>query len=119
MIPRKIIPLLLCLFSLHAFSQKTFLITNDDPFRRPNSVSTYSVQSDGSLLLVGRFATGGNGGGNSGDPSGQGIGHLEAWALMRSAIAARSIYLRLLRFPHLDSTHWDHLPLSPVRAAAR
>ena len=76
MIPRRIIPLLLCLFSLHAFSQKTFLITNDDPFRRPNSVSTYSVQSDGLLLLVGRFATGGNGGGNSGDPSGQGIGFI-------------------------------------------
>jgi 6-phosphogluconolactonase len=74
MISRKIVLLLLCFFSLNAFSQKSFLITNDDPFRRPNSVSTYAVQGDGSLLLVGQFPTGGNGGGNSGDPSGQGIG---------------------------------------------
>ena len=76
MISRKIILFLLCFVSLHAFSQKTFLITNDDPFRRPNSVSTYAIQGDGSLLLVGQFATGGNGGGGSGDPSGQGIGFI-------------------------------------------
>ncbi len=76
MISRKVVLLLVCLFSLNAFSQKTFLFTNDDPFRRPNSVSTYTVQSDGSLLLVGQFPTGGNGGGNSGDPSGQGLGFI-------------------------------------------
>ncbi|HEY2912237.1 MAG TPA: beta-propeller fold lactonase family protein [Candidatus Angelobacter sp.] len=76
MISRKIVGFLLCFFSLHAFSQKTFLITNNDPFRRPNSVSTYAIQGDGSLLLVGQFTTGGNGGGGSGDPSGQGIGFI-------------------------------------------
>jgi 6-phosphogluconolactonase (cycloisomerase 2 family) len=76
MISRKIVLFLLCFFSLQAFSQKTFLLTNDDPFRRPNSVSTYAIQGDGSLLLVGQFPTGGNGGGGSGDPSGQGIGFI-------------------------------------------
>jgi Lactonase, 7-bladed beta-propeller len=64
------------LLGLNAFAQKTFLITNDDPFRRPNSVSTYAIQGDGSLLRVGQFPTGGMGGGNSGDPSGQGIGFI-------------------------------------------
>jgi DNA-binding beta-propeller fold protein YncE len=61
---------------LNAVGQKSFLVTNDDPFRHANSVSTYAIQSDGSLLLVGQFPTGGNGGGNSGDPSGQGIGFI-------------------------------------------
>src|SRR5215472_9108184 len=61
---------------LSAFAQNTFLITNDDPFRRPNSVSTYAIQGDGSLLRVGQFPTGGTGGGNSGDPSGGGIGFI-------------------------------------------
>lgn len=67
--------LLLIFFSLSAFAQ-SYLITNDDPFRRPNSVSTYSIQADGSLLRIGQFPTGGNGGANSGDPSGQGIGFI-------------------------------------------
>jgi 6-phosphogluconolactonase (cycloisomerase 2 family) len=73
---RKIILPLFLLVSLSAFAQKTFLITNNDSFLRPNSVSTYAIQSDGSLLLVGQFPTGGNGGGNSGDPSGGGIGFI-------------------------------------------
>ena len=76
MVSRKAVLLLFCFFSLSAFAQKTFLITNNDPFRRPNSVSTYAIQGDGSLLLVGQFPTGGTGGGNSGDPSGQGIGFI-------------------------------------------
>lgn len=73
---RKAILLLFCVFSLSAFAQKAFLITNNDSFLRPNSVSTYAIQADGSLLLVGQFPTGGTGGGNSGDPSGQGIGFI-------------------------------------------
>ncbi|HEY7404724.1 MAG TPA: beta-propeller fold lactonase family protein [Candidatus Angelobacter sp.] len=52
------------------------MITNNDTFRRPNSVSTYAIQPDGSLLQVGQFPTGGTGGGNSGDASGQGIGFI-------------------------------------------
>src|ERR1051326_6792047 len=71
---RKMILPLFLLVGLNAFAQKTFLITNNDPFRRPNSVSSYAIQPDGSLLLVGQFPTGGNGGGNTGDPSGGGIG---------------------------------------------
>jgi hypothetical protein len=67
---------LLMFIALGAFGQKTLLITNNDSFRRPNSVSTYAIQADGSLLRVGQFATGGTGGGNSGDPSGQGIGFI-------------------------------------------
>jgi hypothetical protein len=73
---RKIILPLFLLVSLSAFAQKTFLITNNDSFLRPNSVSSYAIQTDGSLLLVGQFSTGGNGGGNSGDPSGGGIGFI-------------------------------------------
>src|ERR1051325_8614125 len=68
--------LLLMFAVLNAFGQKAFLVTNNDSFRRPNSVSTYAIQADGSLLRVGQFATGGTGGGNSGDPSGQGIGFI-------------------------------------------
>jgi DNA-binding beta-propeller fold protein YncE len=68
--------LLLMFMALNAFGQKAFLITNNDSFRRPNSVSTYAIQADGSLLRIGQFATGGTGGGNSGDPSGQGIGFI-------------------------------------------
>jgi 6-phosphogluconolactonase (cycloisomerase 2 family) len=68
--------LLLMFVALNAFGQKAFLVTNNDSFRRPNSVSTYAIQADGSLLRVGQFATGGTGGGNSGDPSGQGIGFI-------------------------------------------
>lgn len=67
---------MLMFMALNAFGQKAFLITNNDSFRRPNSVSTYAIQADGSLLRVGQFATGGTGGGNSGDPSGQGIGFI-------------------------------------------
>jgi hypothetical protein len=73
---RKIILPLFLLVGLSAFAQKTFLITNNDPFRRPNSVSSYAIQADGSPLLVGQFPTGGNGGGGSGDPSGDGIGFI-------------------------------------------
>ncbi|MFL6388946.1 MAG: lactonase family protein [Terriglobales bacterium] len=62
--------------ALNAFGQKAFLITNNDSFRRPNSVSPYAIQADGSLLRVGQFSTGGTGGGNSGDASGQGIGFI-------------------------------------------
>jgi hypothetical protein len=51
--------LLLMLVALNAFGQKAFLVTNNDSFRRPNSVSTYAIQADGSLLRVGQFATGG------------------------------------------------------------
>ena len=76
MFVRKIILPLFLLVSLSAFAQKTFLITNNDPFRRPNSVSSYAIQADGSLLLVGQFPTGGNGGSGSGDPSGGGIGFI-------------------------------------------
>jgi 6-phosphogluconolactonase (cycloisomerase 2 family) len=67
---------LLMFMALNAFAQKAFLATNNDSFRRPNSVSTYAIQADGSLLRIGQFATGGTGGGNSGDPSGQGIGFI-------------------------------------------
>jgi 6-phosphogluconolactonase (cycloisomerase 2 family) len=76
---------LLVWFSLSAFGQKTFLITNDDPFRRPNSVSTYAIQADGSLLKIGQFPTGGTGGGNSGDPSGQGIGFIPTTRIVVSS----------------------------------
>ncbi|HEX7286832.1 MAG TPA: beta-propeller fold lactonase family protein [Candidatus Angelobacter sp.] len=62
--------------TLSIAAQQTFLVTNDDPFRRPNSVSTYAIQSDGSLLLVGKFPSGGAGGSGTGDPSGQGIGSI-------------------------------------------
>lgn len=68
--------LLFMLLSFNAFGQSNFLITNNDPFRRPNSLSTYAIQPDGSLLAVGQFPTGGTGGGNSGDPSGGGIGFI-------------------------------------------
>jgi len=68
--------LLLMVLVLNAFGQKTFLITNNDAFRRPNSISSYAIQADGSLLRVGQFPTDGTGGGNSGDPSGQGIGFI-------------------------------------------
>jgi len=77
--------LLLIAISLSAFGQKTFLITNDDPFRRANSVSTYAVQADGSLLKIGQFPTGGTGGGNSGDASGQGIGFITTTRIVVSA----------------------------------
>ncbi|HLY99133.1 MAG TPA: beta-propeller fold lactonase family protein [Candidatus Angelobacter sp.] len=73
---RKVTVLAIMFLGFSAFAQKTFLITNDDPFRRPNSVSTYAIQSDGSLSRVGQFPTGGKGGGGSGDPSGQGIGFI-------------------------------------------
>ena len=76
---------LLIAISLSAFGQKTFLITNDDPFRRANSVSTYAVQADGSLLKIGQFPTGGTGGGNSGDASGQGIGFITTTRIVVSA----------------------------------
>ncbi|HZI58493.1 MAG TPA: beta-propeller fold lactonase family protein [Verrucomicrobiae bacterium] len=68
--------LLLMFLALNAFGQKAFLITNNDAFHRSNSVSTYAMQADGSLLQVGQFPTGGTGGGNSGDGSGQGIGFI-------------------------------------------
>jgi len=67
---------LLMFLALNAFGQQAFLITNNDTFRRPNSVSTYAIQADGSLLRVGQFPTNGMGGGSSGDPSGQGIGFI-------------------------------------------
>src|ERR1041385_2848358 len=73
---------LLIFMAFNAFGQKAFLITNNDSFRRPNSVSTYAIQADGSLLRVGQFATGGTGGGNSGDPSGQGIGFITTTRLV-------------------------------------
>jgi hypothetical protein len=79
---RKIILPLFLLASLNAFAQKTFLITNNDPFLRPNSVSSYAIQTDGSLLLVGQFPTGGNGGAGSGDPSGGGIGFIATTSIV-------------------------------------
>jgi DNA-binding beta-propeller fold protein YncE len=79
---RKIVLLLFLFVSLSALAQKSFLITNNDSFRRPNSISSYAIQADGSLLLVGQFPTDGNGGGNSGDPTGDGIGFIPTTRIM-------------------------------------
>jgi 6-phosphogluconolactonase (cycloisomerase 2 family) len=76
---RKTIFALTLLFGLTSFGQKSLIITHDDPFSNPNlppkpdTLSTYAVQPDGSLLLIGSFPTGLNGAGGSGDSNGGGI----------------------------------------------
>lgn len=76
---RKVVVALMMLFSVGVFAQKSLIITHDDPFSNPNlapssdTLSTYAVQPDGSLLLIGSFPTGTNGGAGSGDANGGGI----------------------------------------------
>jgi len=76
---RKFAIALVLLLSIRLFAQKSLIITHDDPFSNPNlspspdTLSTYAVQPDGSLLLVGSFPTGTSGGAGSGDANGEGI----------------------------------------------
>jgi hypothetical protein len=58
-----------------ALARRSLIIKHDDPFvfkqpRKPDTLSTYALQPDGSLLWMGSFPTGANGGAGSGDAIG-------------------------------------------------
>lgn len=62
---RRLIVVSILLYASASFGQNGFVLTNDEAFFQPNTVSVMSIQNDGSLLRVGKFLTGG--GGNAGN----------------------------------------------------
>jgi hypothetical protein len=86
---RKLTFVCMLFFAVSVFAQRSLIITHDDPVLiqqqpgggatvtpQPDTLSSYAVQPDGSLLLVGSFPTGLNGGASAGDANGGGVGFI-------------------------------------------